>query len=87
MSKLPMEAFIGSVDSDITEEEEHGNSYMFSYGATLKVKRVLRGIKCLKRYHSEWTLIYVITFINVVQAVKVHEKLKVKTRELEIQTT
>ena len=84
MSKLPMEAFAGSVDLDFTEEEEHWNSYRLSDGATLKVKLVLRGVKRLKRYEPDGTPIYVINSINVVRAVNVPEELKAKPKESEL---
>lgn len=84
MSKLPIEAFAGSVDLDFTEEEEHWNSYRLSDGTTLKVKLVLRGVKRLKRYEPDGTPIYVINSLNVVRAVNVSEELKAKPKESEL---
>lgn len=84
MSKLPIEAFAGSVDLDFTEEEEHWNSYRLSDGTTLKVKLVLRGVKRLKRYEPDGTPIYVINSLNVVRAVNVPEELKAKPKESEL---
>ena len=84
MSKLPIEAFAGSVDLDFTEEEEHWNSYRLSDGATLKIKLVLRGVKRLKGYEPDGTPIYVINSINVVRAVNVPEELKAKPKESEL---
>ena len=84
MSKLPIEAFAGSIDLDFTEEEEHWNSYRLSDGAMLKVKLVLRGVKRLKRYEPDGTPIYVINSLNVVRAVNVPEELKAKPKESEL---
>lgn len=84
MSKLPLEAFKGSVDLDFTELEEHWNSYRLSDGTTLKVKLVLRGVKRLKRHEPDGTPIYVINSINVVRAVDVPEELKAKPKESEL---
>ena len=84
MSKLPIEAFAGSVDLDFTEEEEHWNSYRLSDGTMLKVKLVLRGVKRLKRYEPDGTPIYVINSLNVVRAVNVPEELKAKPKESEL---
>jgi len=84
LSKLPIEAFAGSVDLDFTEEEEHWNSYRLSDGTTLKVKLVLRGVKRLKRYEPDGTPIYVINSLNVVRAVNVSEELKAKPKESEL---
>ena len=84
MSKLPMEAFAGSVDLDFTEIEEHWNSYRLSDGTTLKVRLVLRGVKRLKRYEPDGTPIYVINSINVVRAVNVPEELKAKPKKSEL---
>jgi hypothetical protein len=84
LSKLPIEAFAGSVDLDFTEEEEHWNSYRLSDGTTLKVKLVLRGVKRLKRYEPDGTPIYVINSLNVVRAVNVPEELKAKPKESEL---
>ncbi len=84
MSKLPVDAFAGSVDLDFTEEEEHWNVYRLSDGSTLKVKLVLRGVKRLKRYEPDGSPIYVINSINVVRAVDVPEELKAKPKESEL---
>lgn len=84
MSKLPLEAFAGSVDLDFTEEEEHWNSYRLSDGTTLKVKLVLRGVKRLKRYEPDGTPIYVINSLNVVRAVNVPGELKAKPKQSEL---
>lgn len=84
MSKLPMEAFAGSVDLDFTEIDEHWNSYRLSDGTTLKVRLVLRGVKRLKRYEPDGTPIYVINSINVVRAVNVPEELKAKPKKSEL---
>jgi len=66
LSKMPMEAFAGSVDLDFEEEEEYWNRYRLSDGTTLKLKLVLRGVKRLNRYEPDGTPIYAITSINVV---------------------
>jgi len=84
MSKLPLEAFAGSVDLDFTEVEEHWNSYDLSDGTTLKVKLVLRGVKRLRRCEPDGTPIYVINSINVVRAVDVPKELKAKPKESEL---
>ncbi len=84
MSKLPLEAFAGSVDLDFTEVEEHWNCYKLSDGTTLKVKLVLRGVKRLNRYEPDGTPIYVINSINVVRAVNVPEELKARPKESEL---
>lgn len=84
MSKLPLEAFAGSVDLDFTEVEEHWNSYILSDGTKLKVKLVLRGVKRLKRYEPDGSPIYVINSINVVRALNVPEELKAKPKESEL---
>ena len=84
MSKLPLEAFVGSVDLDFKEVEEHWNSYTLSDGTTLKVKLVLRGVKRLKRFEPDGSPIYVINSINVVRALKVPEELKAKPKESEL---
>jgi len=84
LSKLPMEAFAGSVDLDFNEEEEHWNTYRLSDGTTLKVKLVLRGVKRLKRYEPDGTPIYVINSINVVRAVNVPKELKAKPKKSDL---
>ena len=84
MSKLPLEAFAGSVDLDFTEVEEHWNSYTLSDGTMLKVKLVLRGVKRLKRYEPDGSPIYVINSINVVRALNVPVELKAKPKESEL---
>ena len=84
MSKMPMEAFAGSVDLDFEEEEEYWNRYRLSDGTTLKLKLVLRGVKRLNRYEPDGTPIYAITSINVVRAVGVPEELKAKPKKSEI---
>jgi hypothetical protein len=84
LSKLPLEAFAGSVDLDFAEVEEHWNSYTLSDGTTLKVKLVLRGVKRLKRYEPDGSPIYVINSINVVRALNVPAELKAKPKESEI---
>ncbi len=84
MSKLPLEAFAGSVDLDFTEVEEHWNSYSLSDGTTLKVKLVLRGVKRLKRYEPDGSPIYVINSINVVRALNVPDELKAKQKKSEL---
>jgi len=84
LSKLPLEAFVGSVDLDFKEVEEHWNSYTLSDGTTLKVKLVLRGVKRLKRFEPDGSPIYVINSINVVRALKVPEELKAKPKESEL---
>ena len=84
MSKLPLEAFAGSIDLDFKEVEENWNSYTLSDGTTLKVKLVLRGVKRLKRYEPDGSPIYVINSINVVRALEVPEELKAKPKESEL---
>ena len=84
MSKLPLEAFAGSVDLDFTEVEEHWNSYSLSDGTTLKVKLVLRGVKRLKRYEPDGSPIYAINSINVVRALNVPDELKAKQKKSEL---
>jgi len=84
LSKLPMEAFAGSVDLDFNEEEEHWNTYRLSDGTTLKVKLVLRGVKRLKRYEPDGTPIYVINSINVVRAVNVPKDLNAKPKKSDL---
>lgn len=84
MSKLPLEAFAGSIDLDFKEVEEHWNSYTLSDGTTLKVKLVLRGVKRLKRFEPDGSPIYVINSINVVRAIDVPEELKAKPKESEL---
>jgi len=84
LSKLPMEAFAGSVDLDFNEEEEHWNTYRLSDGTMLKVKLVLRGVKRLKRYEPDGTPIYVINSINVVRAVNVPKELKAKPKKSDL---
>ena len=84
MSKLPLEAFAGSVDLDFTEVEEHWNSYTLSDGTTLKVKLVLRGVKRLKRYEPDGSPIYVINSLNVVRALNVPDELKAKQKKSEL---
>ena len=84
MSKLPLEAFAGSVDLDFTEVEEHWNSYTLSDGTTLKVKLVLRGVRRLKRYEPDGSPIYVINSINVVRALNVPDELKAKQKKSEL---
>ena len=84
MSKLPLEAFAGSVDLDFTEVEEHWNSYSLSDGTTLKVKLVLRGVKRLKRYEPDGSPIYVINSLNVVRALNVPDELKAKQKKSEL---
>lgn len=84
MSSLNVDAFVGSVDLDFVEEEEHWNSYRLGDGTTLKVKIVLRGVKRLKTYEPDGTPIYMINSMNVVRAVNVPEKLKAKPKESEL---
>lgn len=84
MSKLPLEAFAGSIDLDFKEVEENWNRYTLSDGTTLKVKLVLRGVKRLKRYEPDGSPIYVINSINVVRALNVPEELKAKHKESEL---
>ena len=84
MSKLPLEAFAGSIDLDFKEVEENWNSYTLSDGTTLKVKLVLRGVKRLKRFEPDGSPIYVINSINVVRALDVPEELKAKPKESEL---
>ena len=84
MSKLPLEAFAGSVDLDFKEVEEHWNSYSLSDGTTLKVKLVLRGVKRLKRYEPDGSPIYVINSINVVRSLNVPDELKAKQKKSEL---
>jgi len=79
-----LEAFVGSVDLDFKEVEEHWNSYTLSDGTTLKVKLVLRGVKRLKRFEPDGSPIYVINSINVVRALKVPEELKAKPKKSEL---
>jgi len=84
LSKLPLEAFAGSIDLDFKEVEENWNSYTLSDGTTLKVKLVLRGVKRLKRFEPDGSPIYVINSINVVRALDVPEELKAKPKESEL---
>lgn len=84
MTKLPLNAFAGSVDLDFEEEDERWNSYRLSDGTTLRVKLVLRGVKRLKQFEPDGTPIYVINSINVVRAVNVPEGLKAKPKDSEI---
>jgi hypothetical protein len=84
LASMPRGAFEGSVDLDFEEVEENWNTYTLSDGTTLKVKLVLRGVKRLKRYEPDGTPIYVINSINVVRAVNVPQKLKVKPKESEM---
>jgi len=79
-----LEAFVGSVDLDFKEVEEHWNSYTLSDGTTLKVKLVLRGVKRLKRFEPDGSPIYVINSINVVRALNVPEELKAKPKKSEL---
>ena len=84
MSKLPIDAFVGSVDLDFKEIEENWNTYTLNDGTTLKVKLVLRGVKRLKKYEPDGSPIYVINSINVVRAVNVPEELKAKPKQSEL---
>jgi hypothetical protein len=84
LSKLPIDAFVGSVDLDFKEIEENWNTYTLNDGTTLKVKLVLRGVKRLKKYEPDGSPIYVINSINVVRAVNVPEELKAKPKQSEL---
>lgn len=84
LSKLPIEALVGSTTLDFNEIEENWNTYNLSDGTTLKVKLVLRGVKRLNKYEPDGNPIYVINSINVVRALNIPDELKVKPKESEI---
>lgn len=81
MSAITPEDIVEGEDVDFEEVEEHWNVYRLKDGTTLKVKLALLSVKRLKKYNPDGTPVYIISAQNLVRAVDVPDKLKLKPKE------
>ena len=67
-------------DPTPAQDEEPWSTYTLSDGSTIKVKHKLKSAKRLDKYSPDGIPIYVVDYDNIVQVVRVPEKLARKSK-------